>query len=201
MHDAGLDAGAAGVAADQGTIESVCADLVGTPNPETIRCYVNEQLCMEELPQLEAALNKALVANLPLRLWRRSQEVAIDFHDRPYYGKGPQAEGLWVRGRAKDGTTRFYRIATAYILVNNLRFTLGIRFVLPEASNVETLTHLLHQVDALHIRWRRLLLDRGFAGIEVQAFLEQQQIPALIARPIRGKEGGTRPPLSAPLRH
>lgn len=29
-----------GVAADQGTIESVCADLVGTPDPQTIRNYI-----------------------------------------------------------------------------------------------------------------------------------------------------------------
>lgn len=181
-----------GVAADQGTIESVCADLVGTPDPETIRLYLNEQVCVEQLPQLEAALNQALIAKLPPRLWRQPQDVAMDFHDRPYYGKSSQAEGLWVRGRAKDGTTRFYRIATAYILVNNLRFTLGIRFVLPEASTVDTLAHLLRRVRRLNLRWRRLLLDRGFAGIEVQTFLEQQQIPALIACPIRGKKGGTR---------
>ena len=34
-----------GVAANRGTIESVCTDLVGTPDPETIRGYFNEQLC------------------------------------------------------------------------------------------------------------------------------------------------------------
>ena len=181
-----------GVAADQGTIESVCADLVDTPDPETIRHYLNEQLCVEQLPQLEAALNKALVAKLPARLWRRPQDVAMDFHDRPYYGKSSQIEGLWVRGRAQNGTTRFYRIATAYVLVNHLRFTLSIRFVLPEANTVDTLSYLLHRVRSLNLHWRRLLLDRGFASIEVQTFLEQQQIPALIACPIRGKQGGTR---------
>lgn len=181
-----------GVAADQGTIESVCADLVGTPDPETIRLYLHEQLCVEQLPQLEAALNNALIAKLPPRLWRQPQDVAMDFHDRAYYGKSSQEAGLWVRGRAKNGTTRFYRIATAYILVKNLRFTLAIRFVLPEASTVDTLASLLRQVRRLNIHWRRLLLDRGFAGIEVQSFLEQQQMPALIACPIRGKEGGTR---------
>lgn len=180
------------VAADQGTIESVCADLVGTPNPETIRQYMNEQFCVEELPQLEAALNQALVAKLPPRLWGREQDVAMDFHDRPYYGKSIQEEGLWVRGQAKDGTTRFYRVATVYILVKNLRFTLGMRFVLPGISKVDVVRQLLQQVQDLHIPLHRLLLDRGFAGIEVQEFLDQQQTPALIACPIRGKQGGTR---------
>ncbi|MBU2249745.1 MAG: transposase [Gammaproteobacteria bacterium] len=180
------------VAADRGTIESVCTDLVGTPDPETIRGYLNEQLCVEDLPELEAAVNKALVAQLPPRLGRRAQDIAMDLHDRPYYGKQTQDAGLWVRGRAKDGTTRFYRIATAYILRHNLRFTLGICFVLPEMDTVKVLQRLLQRVQALHLPLRRLLLDRGFASIAVQEYLDQQQIPAVIACPIRGKTGGTR---------
>ena len=181
-----------GVATNQGTIEAVCADLAGTPDPQTIREYINEQIRVEALAQLEAQLNKALVKHIPPRVWRRPQDIAMDFHDRPYYGKVPQEEGVWVRGRAKDGTTRFYRIATAYIILNGLRFTLGICFVLPEDGTVGVLKKLLKRVKGLLIQVRCLLLDRGFAGIEVQYHLEQQQIPALIACPIRGKKGGTR---------
>lgn len=181
------------VATDQGTIESVCSDLPGLPNAETIRQYINEELCVEELPQLQQALNRAMVKGLPPRLWRRPQDIAIDFHDRPYYGKKPQEEALWVQGRAKDGTTRFYRIASAYILMNNLRFTLAVCFVLPEQSTVDVLRCLLDQVRRLRLQVRRLLLDRGFAGVAVQSFLEQEGIPALIACPIRGKKNGTRP--------
>ena len=180
------------VAANQGTIEAVCADLVGTPDPQTIRDYINEQICVEELAQLETQVNKALVQHLPPRVWRRPEDIAMDFHDRPYYGKKPQENGLWVRGRAKNGATRFYRIATAYVIRNGLRFTLGICFVLPEDTTVGVLEKLLKCVKGLHIQVHRLLLDRGFAGIEVQYHLEQQQIPALIACPIRGKKGGTR---------
>ena len=76
-----------GVAANQGTIEAVCADLVGTPDPQTIRDYINEQICVDELAQLEAQLNKALVEHIPPRTWRRPQDIAMDIHDRPYYGK------------------------------------------------------------------------------------------------------------------
>jgi putative transposase len=114
-----------GVAANRGTIESVCADLVGTPDPETIRTYFNEQLCVEDLWDLERRLNVALAAEIPPRVGRRAQAIAIDFHDRPYYGKTPQAAGLWVRGQARDGTTRFYRIATAYVMLKHLRVTLA----------------------------------------------------------------------------
>jgi putative transposase len=181
-----------GVAANQGTLESVCSDLVGTGDAETIRRYLNEQLCVEELPALEAALNQALVSDLPPSVWRIGRDLAIDLHDRAYYGKTSQAEGLWVRGKAKDGTTRFYRIATTYVIVRGLRLTLGIHFVLPDDDLVQVLATLLQRVRTLALRVRRLLLDCGFAGIAVQEYLDHQRIPALIACPIRGKQGGTR---------
>jgi putative transposase len=117
-----------GVASNQGTIESVCGDLVGTPDPQTIRNYINEQITIEELPQLE--------------------------------------EGL--------------------------RFTLGIRFVLPEYT-ISGVVQLLHKrVQSLGIQIDRLWLDRGFAQKEVHDYLSKEKIPALIACPIRGRRGGTR---------
>ena len=94
-----------GVAVTRGTIEAVCADLLGTPNPETIRRYLNAQLHPEDLPHLEARLNAALTDDIPQRVLTDARDVAIDLHDRPYYGTRPQAEGLWVRGEAKAGTT------------------------------------------------------------------------------------------------
>src|SRR5215510_9238377 len=120
-----------GVAVTKGTLEAVCADLVGTPDPHTIRGYLNEQLRGEELPELERQLKAALVAAVPRRVHPHAQEVALDYHDRPYYGKGTQAQELWVRGKAKDGTTRFYRVATAYLILDGLRVTLALHFVLP----------------------------------------------------------------------
>src|SRR5213593_1959098 len=181
-----------GVAANRGTIESVCADLVGSPDPQTIRGYLNEQLCVEELPELERRLNAALAAELPPRLRRQAQEVAIDYHDRPYYGKGTQAEGLWLRGHAKDGTTRFYRVATAYVVLNGLRLTLALRFVLPDDDTRTVLDALLSRVKRLRIGITCLLLDKGFASIAVMDYLTQQPQPALIACPNRGTAGGTR---------
>jgi putative transposase len=180
------------VAVNRGTIESVCADLVGTPDPQTIRGYLNAQLRVEDLPELEERLNAALAAELPPRVWRHAQEVAIDSHDRPYYGTRPQAEGLWVRGQAKDGTTRFYRVATAYLRLNGLRVTLALRFVLPEDDTVSVLGGLLTRVRGLGIRVACLLLDKGFDGIGVMEYLTRQQQPALIACTIRGTRGGTR---------
>src|ERR687886_166244 len=181
-----------GVAVNRATIEALCADLVGTPDPETIRRYLNAQLCVDELPALEQHLNAALAAAIPTHVWAQARAVAIDFHDRPYYGMTPQADGLWVRGEAQAGTTRFYRVATAYLMLNRRRMTLAIRFVLPEDDTVAVLDHLLGRLETLNLRANRLFFDKGCAGTAVLAYLSQRQQAALIACPIRGKTGGTR---------
>jgi putative transposase len=181
-----------GVGVKGGTIEATCADLVGTPDPETIRQYLNEQLTVETLPELEQNLNAALAAQIPRRVYRRACDIAIDFHDRPYYGRSSQEEGLWVRGKAKNGTTRFYRVATAYVILAGLRVTLAVGFFLPGNDTVTILGILLHRVKTLNIQVNRLFLDKGFASIDVMDYLTQNALSALIACPIRGRTGGTR---------
>lgn len=181
-----------GVAANTGTVEAVCADWVGSPDPETVRRYFNQQLRVEDLPDLAQRLNAALAAEIPERVRHRACEVAIDLHDRPYYGKASQADGLWVRGKATDGTTRFYGVATAYVMVKYLRVTLAVRFVLPDEAMVTIVADLLKHLKTLRIRVARLFLDRGFDGIAVLDYLTRCQQPAIIACTIRGKTGGMR---------
>lgn len=181
-----------GVATNRGTVEMVCGDLAGTPDPETIRTYFREQLTVEVLPELEQRLNAALGAEVPRRVLRQDRDVAIDYNDRPYYGKQPQEKGLWVRGKARDGTTRFYRVATAYVMLNGLRVTLALHFVLPEDDDVGVLALLLQRVKMQGIHVARLFLDKGFDGTPVIAALATWHQPALIACTIRGKTGGTK---------
>ena len=97
-------------------------------------------MTLEALPQLQQQLNQALSAEIPPRLLRKPQKIAIDFHDQPYYGKATQEQAKWVRGRAKDGTTRFFRIATAYVIHRGLRLSLA--FVLPQDDTVTVLKAL-----------------------------------------------------------
>jgi len=97
-----------------------------------------------------------------------------------------------VRGEAKAGTTYFYRLATAYVMLNGLRVTLALCFVCPEDDLVSILDRLLQRIASLGLRLRRLFLDKGFAGTPVLAYLHARRQPAIIACPIRGKHGGTR---------
>ena len=73
-----------GVAVNRGTIETICADLVGTPDPETIRRYLNAQVRVDDLPALAAHITAALADAIPAQVWVRAHDVAVDFHDRPY---------------------------------------------------------------------------------------------------------------------
>jgi hypothetical protein len=180
-----------GVAVNHGTLEAICADLRHAPDPATIRRYLNAQLRAEELPDLEQGMNAALAAEIPQSVWGHARDVAIDFHDRPYYGTAPQATGLWVRGPAKAGTTRFYRVATAYVMLHGARVTLALHFVRPTDATVTVLDILLQRLETVALRPKRLFLDKGFAGSAVIAYLTKRQQPALIACPIRGTTGGT----------
>lgn len=174
------------------TIETVCREMLTAPVGNTVRGYLNDQLTVEQLPEMIAGINRALVAQLPRRIWKKNRAVALDMHDRAYYGKTEQDEGLWVRGRAKNGTTRFYRIATSYVIVDGLRFTLGICFVTRAEKPVDVVKQLWTLLQPLRLPLHYLLLDKGFCGVAVQRFLTAQRIPAIIACTIRGKQGGTR---------
>lgn len=184
-----------GVAASRQTLEAVCRDLPGAPTADTVRSYLNKQLTVEALPELQQHLNEALAAQLPSRLVRKPQRVAFDFHDQPYYGKAPQEHAQWIRARAKDGTTRFFRIATAYVVHKGLRLTLAIHFVQPQDSTVAVVNSLVERLMALQVQIEGLLLDKGFSGIAVMQYLDRKHLPAIIACPIRGKKappGATR---------
>ncbi len=181
-----------GVAATKNTLEAVCAELETSPCAATARSYLNEQLKGEELPKLERAVNEALAQALPPHLCLRAHEVAVDYHDQAYYGKTTQETGCWVRAEAKHGTTRVYRVATAYLILKGLRFTLALKFVTAEDDHGSVLKFLLRRLKALKIKAHTLYLDKGFASVRVIKFLHRVKQRAIIACPVRGKTGGVR---------
>ena len=106
-------------------------------------------------------------------------------------GQDPAGNGV-VGAAGANGTTRFYRVAIAYVLMKNLRVTLAIRFVVAEDETVTIVRDRQKALKKLKIRVRRLFLDKGFAGIALMQELVRQGQPAEIACTIRGKAGGTR---------
>ena len=73
-------------AARGASIEAACADLEGAPDANTVREHLNDQLPVRGISELQQQWNMLLCDLLPQWLRHRPQELAIDFHDQPYYG-------------------------------------------------------------------------------------------------------------------
>lgn len=178
--------------AECSSVEAVCADLEETAGSNTIREYLNQSLALKELRQQEERANAALAECIPIGLDREEVELAMDFHDEPFYGKQEDTRKLTCCGQAKKGTTHFVRIATAYIIWRQVRLTLAVRYVLPEEESLEILKILLARLKTLGFSAKILYLDKGFASTDIVNYLTSQKQPTIIANPIRGKKGGTR---------
>jgi len=138
-------------------------------------------------------MNEALAACTPDSLPRTQLEVAIDFHDEPLYGKQVQLREVTCPGQAKKGTTHFIRIASACVVWRRARLTLALRYMLPDETALGILEILLNHLQELGLHdFRVLYLDKGFAAIKIIDHLKERKQPAIIACPIRGKDGGAR---------
>jgi hypothetical protein len=179
--------------AESSSIEAASNDLKGGADSNTIREYLNAVLDIQELRQQENEMNAALAECIPDSLPRTQLEVAIDFHDEPFYGKQAQWCAVTCSGQAKKGTTHFIRIASAYVIWRQVRLTIALRYVLPDETALDILKILLNRLQALGLHdFRVLYLDKGFAATKIIDDLKAHKQPAIIACPIRGKDGGTR---------
>ncbi len=179
-------------AMDNSSLEAACAELEQVAASNTLREQLNNELDVANLRQHEGELNAALASAIPTHLTRSGLEIAIDWHDEPFYGKTPELRTYVCRGPAKQGTTRFFRIATAYLMWREVRLTLAITYVLPEHSTLEVVQRLWQRLTILGFRRTTLFLDKGFCCGEVIQYLQAQHQPAILACAIRGKMGGTR---------
>lgn len=178
--------------AERSSLEAACAYLQETADSNTIRAYLNAALPIEKLREQEQQVNQALASCTPHDLVCTEIEIAIDFHDEPFYGKQAETRKVTCAGQAKKGTTHFVRIATAYLIWRQVRLTLAVRYVLPGETALDTLKFLLKRLKKLGFSAKVLYLDKGFASTDIIQFLTAQHQPAILACPIRGKKGGTR---------
>ena len=180
-------------AIEKRSIEAVCADLAEVVDSNTLREALNRELTVTELRQYEGEFNEALADCIPSEMPRRGLEMAIDFHDEPFYGKSAALRAYTVRGEAREGTTYFWRIATLYVIWRGVRVTLALTYVLPQEQTLTILQRLLKRRVELNFQPKVLYLDKGFASGKIIAYLQDEaKLPALIACPIRGDQGGTR---------
>ena len=178
--------------AESSSLEAACADLEEVADSNTVREYVNKYLSADQLSEQEEDVHQTLVECIPEKMERKGIEIAVDFHDEPFYGKLETTRAVTCSGQAKKGTTHFVRIATAYVIWRQVRLTLAVHYVLPEEKALDVLKILLKRLKSLGFEAKVLYLDKGFAATPIITYLTAQQQPTIIANPIRGKTGGTR---------
>jgi putative transposase len=178
--------------AECSSLEATCADLEEVADSNTVREYVNQALPIQSLRSQEEQANRALASCIPVSMVRQGIEMAIDFHDEPFYGKQENLRAVTCGGQAKKGTTHFVRIATAYVIWRQVRLTLAVHYVLPNEKTLDVLKILLKRLKTLGFQAKVLYLDKGFAASAIVDYLLSIHQPAIIANPIRGKTGGTR---------
>jgi putative transposase len=178
--------------AECSSLEAACADLEEVADSNTVREYVNKYLPADQLSDQEDEANRALAECIPEKMARKGIEIAVDFHDEPFYGRLEATRAVTCSGQAKKGTTHFVRIATAYVIWRQVRLTLAVHYVMPEEKALDVLKVLLKRLKNLGFEAKVLYLDKGFAATPIITYLTEQQQPAIIANPIRGKDGGTR---------
>lgn len=178
--------------AEGSSLEAVCADSCGGVSGNTLREQLNAALVSDELREQEAEMNAALQASIPDGMPRGGVEVAIDTHDEPFYGKTPELRAYTCKTRAKAGTTHFFRIASAYVMWREVRLTLALTYMLPEDTLPQVVAKLLMRLKQIGLHATVLYLDKGFCSGDIIGYLQQTGQAAILACPIRGKQGGIR---------
>jgi len=99
---------------------------------------------------------------------KKAFKVAIDFTDRPYYGKKPTPS--IVGGKQKASTNWFYRFTAITIIEKGVRFTLAMAPVLPFDKDVEIVDWLIKKAEKV-IRIKIIEMDRGFFKSKIINYL------------------------------
>jgi putative transposase len=167
------------------SLAAACAALGGAPCDQAVRDALLATLPV--FAELQRRLNQALAGGLPQVLRRRAQYVAIDLTLLPYYGQPHADPKELYRGASKAGTKQFHAYATAYVLCQGCRYTLGLRGVHHADPWEQVVGDMLRQVRRTGVKVRCLLLDRGFYSVNVIRYLQAARCPFVMPVIRRGR--------------
>jgi len=76
--------------AESSSLDAACEDLESAADGNTVRAYLNDALTIKGLTEQEEQMNQMLAESIPSSMKREDVEIAIDYHDEPFYGKSPE---------------------------------------------------------------------------------------------------------------
>jgi len=134
--------------------------------------------------ELLDALLAALRNTIPDHLRRLPQLVALDLHQRPFYGK-KNTKGC-SRRQQKQGTRNSFTYASIAALSCWGRFTVGLLHFRPKMRLTTVVETLLGQAEQAGLAVCRLLLDKEFYAAEVVDLLQRRGVPFVMPAEDRG---------------
>lgn len=126
---------------------------------------------------LTLALRRQVRPHIP----QEPVDVAIDFHDRPYYGQpqDPRRRQV-VKTKEERGTHRAHRFASLSILLPHYRLIASLRFHPRNGGTLAAVRAALHDFRMAGGTLRAVFLDRGFYNYAVLSWLKAQGIAAVV---------------------
>ena len=102
-------------------------------------------------------------------------DVAVDFHETPYYGQAiDPRHPQFVKTKEERGTHRAYRYVTLDIVHHGFRFTVAAHYLDHRGRLLHALRDVLHDAEKAGVQIGRLYLDREFYTYEVLSWLSGQ---------------------------
>ena len=161
----------------QTSLSAACGLVKNPPCREKAR-----QAALALLPrrptELLAALLRALRNTLPDHLRNLPQVMAIDLHQRSFYGK-KRTRGCTRRQR-KAGTRNSFTYATIAVLGRDGRFTVGLLLTRPTMRLTTIVERLLAQVEEAGLAVALLMMDKEFYAAEVIDLLQRRGLAFLM---------------------
>jgi hypothetical protein len=120
---------------------------------------------------------------------RRYWLLAIDIHNKPYYG---QLTSDVVGGPKKNGTKWSFAYATAVLLHKRRRYTVGLCPLPPRMKADQIVRILLDQIAEKGLKIRGLALDSGFDSGDVLLLLQERGLAYTVPMRRAGKGSNAR---------
>jgi hypothetical protein len=168
----------------QTSLSAACTLVKDPPCRETLRKAIHA--CLPPRPRrLVQSLLGALRRTLPDHLTRLPQVVALDMHQRPFYGnkKGKSRARGTTKRQKKAGTRHSFTYATLAVLTRWGRFTVGLMAVRPHMRLTTVVEELLGQAREAGIDILYLMADKEFYAAEVIDHLQKAGVAFLMPAP------------------
>jgi putative transposase len=173
--------------ASQTSVNQVCNLCMDAPSEGTIR-YRLRNLDLDEIQQ---ALNEKLKIHASKTVPKKYNFFAIDFVNIPYKKKKKNS-GDTIKTKPKQGTSRYFAYASIYLILNNKRYTLALKYVQKGETLKDTIDFLINEIETNGFKIKGLYLDKQFFTVKVINYLINRKTPFIIPCVKRGPSGRIR---------